>query len=213
MRFDEHYREDLLLAGGRRVTLRAFVAPGSELRGLLLEGFSRLSPSSRELRFFSGKPRLTSGDLDYLTELDGDTHLAIGALEEGPHGPRGLGVARFVRLADDRDVAEPAVTVVDEAQGLGLGTLLLDRLVHAARERGIKRFHAEFLSRNQGVRKLLLDVVPDARFHEDGDGVIIAELPLHAGDGQPDQPTHLTELIRRVLKTHGGGSPSDAPPR
>ncbi len=205
MRFDEEYREEIELATGRKVTLRAFVRPSDELRGLLLEGFDRLSDASRELRFFSGKPRLTSAEVDYLTDLDGDRHLAIGALEEGADGPRGLGVARYVRLDGHGAIAEPAVTVVDEAQGLGLGTILLDRLVRAAQERGVERFRAEFLSRNARVQNLLLDVVPDATFHADEEGVLVAELPLDSAQAHPDHPTPLSEVIRRVLKHHVGG--------
>lgn len=200
MRFDDDYREAVVLKDGRRVVLRAYLRPDERLRGMLLDGFSRLSSDSRELRFFSGKPRLTSADVDYLVDLDGHNHLAIGALEQGPDGPQGVGVARFVRLSPDSDVAEPALTVVDSAQGLGLGTLLLDRLVHAARERGVKRFRAEFLGRNERARGLLLDVVPDAVFHQDGQGVVVAELPLDPAQSPPDQPTQLTDLIRRVLK-------------
>ena len=202
MRFDEHFQEDLLLGDGRKVTLRAFVRPSADLQELLLDGFSRLSDASRSTRFFTGKPRLTSAEVDYLTDLDGVRHMAIGGLETSPEGPRGLGVARFVRLTEHPTIAEPAVTVVDEAQGLGLGTILLARLVEAARERGIERFRAEFLSSNERVRALLLDVVPDATFHDDDDGVTVAELPLNPGESQPDQPTPLTTLIRRVLKYH-----------
>lgn len=205
VQFDDDYREALVLSDGRRVTLRAYVRPHEELRRMLLEGFSRLSDDSRHMRFFSGKPRLTESEVDYLVALDGHQHMAIGALEQDDDGSvRGVGVARFVRLGPDSTVAEPAVTVVDDAQGLGLGTLLLHRLVQAARERGVTHFRAEFLGQNERVRKLLLDVVPDAMFHPDGQGVLIAELPLDTRAAAPDHPTQLNDLIRRVLKQHGG---------
>ena len=78
----------------------------------------------------------------------------------------GLGVARFARLADQPEVAEPAVTVVDHAQGKGLGSLLLTRLAAAARERGIERFACEFLAVNEPIRYLIEKLSRDACFEE-----------------------------------------------
>ncbi len=203
MRFDETYEEAVLLADGRAVVLR-LLRPTDEHRALLREGFSRLSDRSRYLRFFSGKPRLTDAEVAYLTDTDGPNHLAIGALDETSEPVKGVGVARWLRLPDRPEAAEPAVTVVDEAQGLGLGTLLMRRLVEAAVEHGVQEFHAEFLGENEPVRAMLRDVAPDTIFRDDGDGVMVAEMPL------PGARPHLASvgstpveaLIRRVLKHH-----------
>ena len=48
---------------------------------VLAEAFERLSPESRDLRFLSAKPRLTSHDLEYLTDVDGHLHEALGAVD------------------------------------------------------------------------------------------------------------------------------------
>ncbi len=50
-----------------------------------------------------------------------------------PHGQPGLGVARYISLADNPTTAEAAVTVVDEQQGRGIGTILLELLATSAR--------------------------------------------------------------------------------
>ena len=53
-------------------------------------------------------------------------NFAIGAMR--PHlvsRDEGVGSARFVRLADQPDTAEPAVTIVDAYQGKGLGARML----------------------------------------------------------------------------------------
>ena len=110
--FDADYAELARLRDGTPVQLRLVRASDKEL---VRKGFARLSPESRYLRFFAPKDHLTERELSYLTELDGEHHLAIGAerVPTGADGPEGLGVARFIRLADDPAVAEAAVAVLD----------------------------------------------------------------------------------------------------
>ena len=68
---------------------------------------------------------------------------------------RGVGVARYVRQADDPYTADIAVTIVDEWQGRGLGTELLARLSDRAREEDIRRFTALVAAENVAVAGLL----------------------------------------------------------
>jgi hypothetical protein len=71
---------------------------------LLAAGYARLSERSRLRRFLAPKPRLTTSDLRYLTEVDGINHFAIVATT----GVDIIGVARWVRLVDDPEEAEAA---------------------------------------------------------------------------------------------------------
>jgi hypothetical protein len=59
-------------------------------------------------------------------------------------------------LKDQPQSAEVAVTVVDECQRLGLGTLLLGTLGAAALEREVETFTANVLWSNTNVRRWLL---------------------------------------------------------
>jgi hypothetical protein len=61
-------------------------------------------------------------------------------------------VARCARLPGESDVAEVAVTVVDEYQGRGLGRLLFTLLAASTRGAGIERFRAYVLPDNARVR-------------------------------------------------------------
>lgn len=123
----------------------------------LRTGFRKLSPISRYQRFFSEMHELSEDQLDYLTQVDGVNHVALVAsvptadlsLEKG------LGVARFVRLDDEPDVAEVALTVSDDAQHKGIGSALLTALTVAARKSGIHRFRMQVLSINDSMIGLL----------------------------------------------------------
>ena len=111
-------------------------------KDMLAAGYARLSERSRLRRFLAPKPRLTSSDLRYLTEVDGVNHYAVVALL----GPHIVGVARWVRLHDDPAEAEVAVVVGDSLQGKGLGKLLARHLADSARARGIERIRASIMS-------------------------------------------------------------------
>ena len=174
-RFDSAYREEVTLADGTRIVLR-LLRP--EDKALLAEGLARLSPETQFRRFHGAKRRFSAAELRYLTDIDGVRHFAIGAVIEGPDGREtGLGIARFVQLPGKDHVAEPAVVVVDEFQGRGVGGLLLQRLVEAARERGVQRFSAVVQGDNRPLLTLLQAHAPEANVRVEG-GVVAVEMPL-----------------------------------
>lgn len=170
--------EDITLDDGTVLRIRPLRA---EDKQKIVDGLERMSPESRYLRFFTAKPRLSDAELRYLTEVDGHDHYALGVgrlLPDGSEG-EGVAVARFVRLPDEPDVAEPAIAVVDELHGKGIGRKLMEKLVAAAAARGIKRFRTEFLAVNDAMRDLVAKLSPDARFVASGP-VVVAEFPIGA---------------------------------
>lgn len=123
-------------------------------KDLLAKAWLELSEESQRRRFLAPKPRLTGGDLRYLTEIDGHDHVALIALRlHEPH--RLVGVARYVRLEDDPETAEVAVTITDPMQGKGVGKQLGILLADEARDRGVKRFRASMLSDNEPALRLM----------------------------------------------------------
>lgn len=154
---------DDLQAGGVPVPLRdgshvriRQARPGE--RELLLQGFERLSPESRYRRFLAPTPRLSEAAVRRLTDIDHHDHEAVVAVDES--GTESLGIARYVRDAERRDAAEVAVTVVDEWQGRGLGTLMLDALAALAREDGIHTVTACMLESNAEMMDLFQHLGP-----------------------------------------------------
>jgi GNAT superfamily N-acetyltransferase len=190
--YDESYGEDVVLDDGTRARLR-LVRPDD--KGLMLEAWERLSPESRYRRFFAAKTALTDAELRYLTEVDNVDHLAIGATTRQRGKPHALGIARFIRLADRPQVADAAVTVVDDAQGKGLGRFLLSRLIAAARERGIEVFSCDVLADNDGMRNLIRSLAPDAREHSHGP-IVTVEMALADAVEAPDADARKGLLYR-----------------
>ena len=120
---------------------------------LLADGFDRLSGRSRQMRFLTMKKVLSPAELRYFTDIDHHDHEALGALDYTDG--RGVGVARYVRDAQDPQAAEVAVTIVDDWQGRGLGTELLARLSDRARQAGIRRFTGLVAEDNKAMAGLL----------------------------------------------------------
>ena len=156
--FHPEYRERLMLEDGTWAELRMV---RREDAALLRAGFARLSSRARFQRFLFAKPRLSEQEVRFLTDVDGEDHVALGAVTWDDRGEEvGLGVARFVRLAHLPEVAEVAITVVDDAQGKGLGRVLMDALGRAARERGVERFEFRVLADNEPMFRLVQALAP-----------------------------------------------------
>jgi RimJ/RimL family protein N-acetyltransferase len=169
----EQYRT--ILRDGTPVLVRP-VRPND--KELLRQGFDRLSPASRYRRFLAPVDELSEAELRYLTEIDYVDHFAWAAVRADRPG-EGIGVARYIRLKEEPEVAEAAVTVIDEYQGKGLGTLLLALLGAAAVAAGIRTFRAYVLEGNVPMRDLLETL--GARTEFDSPGVVRFDVPLDPG--------------------------------
>ena len=149
---------EVRLRDGSRVLVRPTL-PGDE--DLLADGFARLSDDSRRLRFLAAKPTLSPAEVRYFASVDGTDHDAVGAIDLATG--RGVGVARFVRLAPGEPTADVAVTVVDEWQRRGVGSVLMDELILRARRAGIETFVAEVAAENSAARDFLFKAAPCRR--------------------------------------------------
>lgn len=199
MYFDADYLEHATLRDGTEVVLRLLRPEDKEL---LRSGFAGLSAESRYRRFFTPKNELSPGELRYLTEIDQVRHVAIGA--STADGSKGLGVARCIVLDEDPALAEAAIAVADEVQGRGLGSLLFQRLVAAARERGIERFRCEMLGSNKGMADLVRALAPTASCEVE-QGVMRMELTLpglepHHPASEPPRETGLYRLLSLIAE-------------
>src|SRR4051794_11163114 len=165
------------MTAARRLSIRIRpIRPGDA--DLIREGFEQLSARSRYQRFLGGKHHLTATELRYLTAVDHHDHEALVAVSRLTG--RGIGVARYVRHADDSDSADLAVTVADRWQGCGVGGRLVTRLAERARREGVERFTALMFADNRAARSLLRHLPGEARVLEYDAGTVSYEVSLTA---------------------------------
>jgi RimJ/RimL family protein N-acetyltransferase len=118
-------------------------------------GLRHLSDESVHRRFLSPKSSFSRSELRYLTEVDGRDHVALVAEYPGEPVRRLIAVGRFVRSADDPDVAEVAIVVADDWHRRGVGSQVADVLAEEARRHGIGHFTATMASANVAAQKLM----------------------------------------------------------
>jgi RimJ/RimL family protein N-acetyltransferase len=165
----------VVLRDGSQVLIRQVQSADGPL---LADGFARLSTKSRQMRFLTPKKELSPSELRYLTDIDHHDHEALGALSH-PEG-QGVGIARYIRNAEDLQAADIAVTIVDDWQGRGLGTELLTQLSDRARQEGIRRFIALVAADNAAIIGLLRNASADLVRREFG--TLEYEIPLEPAE-------------------------------
>ena len=134
------WEADVVLSNGRPVHLRPIVPSDAEL---LQDFHAQLSPETIYFRFFTSKPVLSERELAHFSEVDYHDRVAFVALVNDEI----VGVGRYDRVNEND--AEIAFNIRDDYQGRGLGSVFLEHLAAAGRDRGITRFVAEVLPSNR----------------------------------------------------------------
>ena len=168
MRIDpRNYVVDAALRDGGSIRIRA-IGAGDQDR--LHEHFRGLSQQSIYFRFMGFKRDLSAQDLKQFTELDFHDHVGLAATLTKNGRERFIGVGRYIR-GNDPHRAEVAFAVLDDYQGHGIGSILLEHLGLIARESGITLLEATVL----GDNRPMLEVLTHSGFkirHELDSGVV-----------------------------------------
>ncbi|QZN87148.1 GNAT family N-acetyltransferase [Cellulomonas sp. C5510] len=171
--YPESWEADVVLRDGSTTHVRPIRAEDAAA----LQAFHvAQSEASTFLRFFAPLERLPDRDLARFTQVDHHDRVALVAVT----GDEAIiGVARYDRVGPDE--AEVAFNIADAHHGRGLGSVLLEHLAAAARERGVRRFTADVLPQNGRMI---------AVFREAGytlhqrleDGVVTVSFDIHPTD-------------------------------
>lgn len=121
--------------------------------------------NTTRLRFFSPLRHLSPDFANHLSAVDFKKRCAFVVSPVNDDTIHGVG--RYE--AQTRRSAEVAFVVEDAFQGLGIGPLLLDRLVEHARECGFTRFSAVALCENSQMLSLFRESPYHANFHVERD--------------------------------------------
>ncbi len=133
------------LRDGRKLLIRPIRPEDEELH---LELFKALSRQTNYFRFFSYRRHLSHELAARFTQIDYDREMAIIALLEENNRIRSIGVNRL-SYQPRLDQHEFAIVVADEFQALGVGAILMKRLIEIARDRKIKQIFGVVLAENQ----------------------------------------------------------------
>ncbi|WP_421741247.1 GNAT family N-acetyltransferase [Cellulomonas sp.] len=140
------------------------------------------SERSTYMRFFAPLERLPERDLARLVSVDHVDRVALVAVSsatEPEDDDQIIGVARYDRIGTDE--AEVAFNIADAHQGRGLGSVLLEHLAAAARERGVRRFVAEVLPQNGRMISVFKDAGFEVRQRTE-DGIVAVGFDIDPTD-------------------------------
>jgi GNAT superfamily N-acetyltransferase len=151
-------------AEGRRVEpLHATLRDGTHVRLRPIQPDDRdrlagalplLSPRSRYLRFHARLDHVTDEQLRFTTEVDHRDRVAWLVLDADDPDVPAVALGQYARLEGNHRVAEAAITVIDDYQGRGLGTMLLAILAEVAIDNGIEVFRNYVLTDNDTMLEL-----------------------------------------------------------
>ncbi|MGJ9405070.1 GNAT family N-acetyltransferase [Nesterenkonia aurantiaca] len=167
--YPAHWEADVVLRDGAAAHLRPINPEDAERLQRL---HSSQSESSIYLRYFTFKSALTEKELARFTRVDHVDRVAMVILLDEEI----IGVGGYDRI-DGTGEAEVSFNISDRHQGRGLGSILLEHLAAAGRERGLERFSAEVLPEN----RKMLGVFSEAGYETQRsfeDGVVMVEFPI-----------------------------------
>ncbi|MBN0040067.1 GNAT family N-acetyltransferase [Cellulosimicrobium cellulans] len=188
-RYPVEWEADVVLRDGTTTHVRPIRPEDAEALQRFHVGQSE---RSTYLRFFAPMERLSERDLERFTRVDHVDRVALVAVRPRDGAPAGtaepgagstagdvgediIGVARFDRTGAAE--AEVAFNIADSAQGRGLGSVLLEHVAAAARERGVRRFTAEVLPQNGKMLAVFREAGYDVRQQMD-DGFVQVSVDL-----------------------------------
>jgi acetyltransferase len=149
--YPKELEERIELADGRELLLRP-VVPEDEPS--LQAGFAKLTPEEVRLRFFVPMKTLSHVQAARFTQIDYDREMALILTEPGIPGTTEIyGVVR-INADPDNERAEYAVVVRSDMTGMGLGVLLMRRIIDYARGRGIGEIFGDVLRENTTMLRM-----------------------------------------------------------
>jgi RimJ/RimL family protein N-acetyltransferase len=145
--------QNVALNDGAQVLIRPIRPDDAHL---LQEGFTRLSPQTIYLRFFQDYKELGDQQAQRFARVDYRRQMAlVGEVQENG-APRLVASARYTIVDPvEAGLAEMAIVVADDYQGRGLGTLIMARLIHYARQHSVQAFLGIIHVSNKRILKFI----------------------------------------------------------
>jgi len=118
----------------------------------VMAAVARTSPQSLYRRFFGPKRYFSDQEIAYFMTVDFVNHVCLVTVTDEDGHPAIFGGVRYI--IQEPGKAEVSFAVIDEYQGRGVGTALMQHIAGIARQAGIKEFTAEVLPDNVPMLKV-----------------------------------------------------------
>ena len=178
----------VLLSDGRLVWVRPLRLEDAHR---LIDLCQRLSPETRRRRFLRATITCTPSEAERLATVDQAQRVAVAAVADSAPDAPIVAVGRFHTDALDR--AEMALLVEDAYQHVGLGRLLLNRLVGEAADRGLRALDGHVLYDNRPMLQLLRSSGSPIEVRWDGGDVVSVELEVGRATMMPQRRRQLID--------------------
>jgi acetyltransferase len=177
--YPQHLEEWTTLKDGTEILMRP-IRPEDEHSHL--DFFNKLSEEDRRMRFFGFVHEMPHSQLAKFTQIDYDREMAFVAVRTGEDGEiETLGVNRAYFDPDNVE-AEFAVVSRTDIKGVGLGTLLMDKMVRYCVNRGTKELVAYTLKENDAMKALGRKFGASVRVLPDDPDTIELRIPLEGNE-------------------------------
>jgi len=176
--YPKEYEEQVTLKNGSSILLRP-ILPEDEPKHKSF--ISKVSVDDLYRRFFSDVGELNHEALANLTQIDYDREMAFVAtrqitLENGEEEEVIIGVTRALSDPENEE-AEFAILVRSDLKGVGLGRILMNKIISYCKQRGLQRISGMTMPSNRGMIMLAQKVGFEIDIQME-DGVVEMLLPL-----------------------------------
>ena len=167
------YEERVQLKDGSSIIMRPILPEDEPNHAQFV---SKVSKEDLYNRFFSDVGELNHEALANLTQIDYDREMAFIAITNSGSNPEIIGVSRALLNPDNTD-AEFAILVRSDLKGMGLGKLLLQKIIDYCRQKDTKQISGMTMPTNRGMLMLAqkLGFELDVQF-EDGTADMVLKL-------------------------------------
>ncbi|NHI91033.1 MAG: N-acetyltransferase [Candidatus Lokiarchaeota archaeon] len=151
----QKYRKEVTLKDGDILLFRP-ITPDDDQK--VLELYYSLSPETIYFRFFAGRKNVPLKRVKRFTRVNFDKNFGVVVEYKGKDKEffnKLIGIGSFIVNPLEPEKAEMSLVIMDRFQRKGIGSILINYLVHIAKERGVKTIQGIILAENYKILKTL----------------------------------------------------------
>ena len=148
--YPQKEEREFMLKNNTKIVVRPSKA--SDVNGLQ-NLFYQLPPEDVYTRFFRNLKCLSVSEAEHLCNVDYNKEMAF-VITAGERENEKIVGSSFYTVNPSTHMADVAYMVLHEWQGMGLGTILQQRMVEYAKSKGLRGFTADILANNHAMLKL-----------------------------------------------------------